>query len=136
MIEIRVPATSANLGPGFDCLGMALAIYNRFLFEPADDFEMYNVDPRFDNDENLFLRAFMTESAILGKTTGILEMKVEDLRVEHTSVQTAAKGTFCSLAIPLAGMPADRVNDPTQLTPGEQLHPRRGDKVYLWVPED
>lgn len=71
MIEIRVPATSANLGPGFDCLGMALAIYNRFLFEPADDFEMYNVDPRFDNDENLFLRAFMTESAILGKTTGI-----------------------------------------------------------------
>jgi len=25
---IRVPATSANLGPGFDCLGVALALYN------------------------------------------------------------------------------------------------------------
>ena len=25
--EIRVPATSANLGPGFDALGMALSIY-------------------------------------------------------------------------------------------------------------
>jgi len=27
-ITIRVPATSANLGPGFDCLGVALALYN------------------------------------------------------------------------------------------------------------
>ncbi len=25
----RVPATSANLGPGFDCLGVALQLYNR-----------------------------------------------------------------------------------------------------------
>jgi homoserine kinase len=25
---VRVPATSANLGPGFDCLGVALQIYN------------------------------------------------------------------------------------------------------------
>ncbi|GAH85455.1 unnamed protein product, partial [marine sediment metagenome] len=23
MIKIRVPATTANLGPGFDCLGLA-----------------------------------------------------------------------------------------------------------------
>lgn len=30
MISVRVPATSANLGPGFDCLGMALGIYNTF----------------------------------------------------------------------------------------------------------
>lgn len=27
-ITIRVPATSANLGPGFDALGLALALYN------------------------------------------------------------------------------------------------------------
>ena len=26
---IRVPATTANLGPGYDCLGVALQIYNR-----------------------------------------------------------------------------------------------------------
>jgi homoserine kinase len=26
---VRVPATSANLGPGFDCLGVALDLYNR-----------------------------------------------------------------------------------------------------------
>jgi len=28
-VTIRVPATTANLGPGFDCLGIALRIYNR-----------------------------------------------------------------------------------------------------------
>ena len=28
-VTVRVPATSANLGPGFDCLGVALRIYNR-----------------------------------------------------------------------------------------------------------
>ncbi|GAB4412500.1 MAG: homoserine kinase [Anaerolineales bacterium] len=27
-VVVRVPATTANLGPGFDCLGMALALYN------------------------------------------------------------------------------------------------------------
>ncbi len=36
MIKIRVPATSANLGPGFDCLGLALNIWNEVTFEPAD----------------------------------------------------------------------------------------------------
>lgn len=30
MIEIRVPATSANLGPGFDTLGLALDLWNTF----------------------------------------------------------------------------------------------------------
>ena len=27
-ITVRVPATTSNLGPGFDCLGVALQIYN------------------------------------------------------------------------------------------------------------
>lgn len=31
-IAITVPGTTANLGPGFDCLGAALTIYNRFVF--------------------------------------------------------------------------------------------------------
>src|SRR5690554_5104816 len=30
---LRVPATSANLGPGFDCIGMALDLYNYIDFE-------------------------------------------------------------------------------------------------------
>lgn len=29
-ITVRVPATSANLGPGFDCMGVALDLWNEF----------------------------------------------------------------------------------------------------------
>ena len=28
-VEVRAPATTANLGPGYDCLGMALDLWNR-----------------------------------------------------------------------------------------------------------
>ncbi len=34
-VTIRVPATAANLGPGFDSLGMALNIYNTMTFEKS-----------------------------------------------------------------------------------------------------
>ncbi len=34
--RIRVPATTANLGAGFDCIGAALNIYNEFTFTPID----------------------------------------------------------------------------------------------------
>jgi len=32
-VTVKVPATTANLGPGFDCLGMALPIYNTITIE-------------------------------------------------------------------------------------------------------
>ena len=35
-ITVSVPATTANLGPGFDCLGAAISLYNRFKFSIAD----------------------------------------------------------------------------------------------------
>src|SRR5438046_10757170 len=28
-VTVRVPASTSNLGPGFDCLGVALALYNQ-----------------------------------------------------------------------------------------------------------
>jgi homoserine kinase len=31
-ITVRVPASTSNLGPGFDCLGVALSIHNSFTF--------------------------------------------------------------------------------------------------------
>ncbi len=34
-ITVRVPATTSNLGPGFDCLGVALKIYNEITLAPA-----------------------------------------------------------------------------------------------------
>lgn len=32
-VSVKVPATSANIGPGFDCLGLALPIYNTITIE-------------------------------------------------------------------------------------------------------
>lgn len=33
MLHIKVPATSANMGPGFDCAGVALQLYNEIWVE-------------------------------------------------------------------------------------------------------
>lgn len=35
-VTITVPATTANLGPGFDCIGAALTLYNCFKFSCLD----------------------------------------------------------------------------------------------------
>lgn len=35
-ITVRVPATTANLGAGFDCLGAALTLYNEFQFSQIE----------------------------------------------------------------------------------------------------
>lgn len=43
MIRVRVPATSANLGPGFDVLGLAIDRYNTFTFKKAHDFPDNNL---------------------------------------------------------------------------------------------
>jgi len=34
-VKILIPATSANLGPGFDCLGLALSLYNEVTIKPS-----------------------------------------------------------------------------------------------------
>lgn len=36
-VTVRVPATSANCGPGFDSLGLALTLYNEFTFTISDE---------------------------------------------------------------------------------------------------
>lgn len=35
-VRVRAPATSANLGPGFDCLGAALDLWNEVVATPTD----------------------------------------------------------------------------------------------------
>lgn len=37
MVKIKVPATTANIGSGFDCLGIALDLYNDFIIEEIDE---------------------------------------------------------------------------------------------------
>jgi len=63
-ITWRVPATTANLGPGFDCLGMALDLWNETSFTLKGDSisieiqgEGHNLLPR--NGQNLILNSFL-----------------------------------------------------------------------------
>lgn len=39
MFHVKVPATSANLGPGFDCMGLAVKLYNHITAEKSDKLE-------------------------------------------------------------------------------------------------
>ena len=39
-VTVRVPATSANLGPGFDCLGMAVDMWNELTVEKSSSWSM------------------------------------------------------------------------------------------------
>jgi len=40
-VKVRVPATSANMGPGFDAIGMAVDIWNEIIVERADEFSIH-----------------------------------------------------------------------------------------------
>jgi homoserine kinase len=57
-VRIRVPATSANIGPGFDALGLALGLYNHFEAEEIDALEFSGCDGEYCNEDNLFVRAY------------------------------------------------------------------------------
>lgn len=35
-VRVRVPATSANLGPGYDCIGLALDLWDEVSVEVLD----------------------------------------------------------------------------------------------------
>jgi len=41
MVKVQVPATTANFGPGFDCLGASLGMYNFIDMEFSDKPEVY-----------------------------------------------------------------------------------------------
>lgn len=40
MVKVAVPATSANLGSGYDCVGMAIDLWNELTVERADKFSI------------------------------------------------------------------------------------------------
>lgn len=39
-IKVSVPATSANIGSGFDALGLAVTLYNTVTFEESDHLDI------------------------------------------------------------------------------------------------
>ena len=52
-ITVRVPASTSNLGPGFDCLGVALRLYN---FVTVSRHDTGPRDPLVRAAANLFFR--------------------------------------------------------------------------------
>jgi len=76
MVTVRVPASTTNLGPGFDALGLALALYNEISLIPTNaDRVTVEVagegpaDPSFPRDEhNLVYRAAERVYAACGET--------------------------------------------------------------------
>ncbi|UMZ74884.1 homoserine kinase [Natranaerofaba carboxydovora] len=81
MIKVSVPATSANLGPGFDCLGIALTLYNEITAEIIDEgleIEVYGEgkeDIELD-EQNLVYRAIKRVYDQVGKSVPGLRIKL------------------------------------------------------------
>lgn len=74
MVTIRVPASTANLGPAFDCLGLALDLWNETSLEIAGDSLVIEVEGegagRIPLDEtNLTFRAFRRFCDEVGQPT-------------------------------------------------------------------
>lgn len=71
-MQVQVPASSANLGPGFDSFGLALAMHDRYVAQVLDD-AVLDIDvtgegadevPR--NDKNLLVKAMHKGFDFLG----------------------------------------------------------------------
>ena len=70
-LRVNVPATTANMGPGFDCLAMALDIWNTVTVEPGEGgFEIsgHGADTLKRDRSNLVVRSFSVPFERSGKT--------------------------------------------------------------------
>lgn len=99
MIKIRIPATSANLGAGFDALGLALSFYNYVEMEASDRVEISSADDiAVPTDEsNLIYVSAKDLFEVCGK-------KLEGLKLRQTNNIPMARGLGSSSACIVAGL--------------------------------
>lgn len=96
-VSIRVPATSANLGPGFDSFGCALSLYNTYTFEIIESgLEITGCPEEFCNEDNLSIVAYR-------KTVQAMGLPVESLRLHIQSDIPVCRGLGSSSAMLVAG---------------------------------
>lgn len=84
-VTVSVPATTANLGPGFDCIGAALTLYNQFQFtlteEETPDLTITVTGKeasKVSSDRtNLLYQAFVKGYQYLGKTPPRVAINIE-----------------------------------------------------------
>lgn len=99
MITVTVPATSANMGPGFDSIGIALNLYNRFSMEECDHIDISSTGGEsIPNDEtNLVYQCAKRVYEICGKPMSGLRL-IEDCSIPQT------RGLGSSSACTVAGL--------------------------------
>jgi homoserine kinase len=80
-VNVRVPATTANLGAGFDCIGAALSLYNQFQFAPADGLKIEASGAEADRMDltasNLAYQAFSKVFDRLGRPVPGLQLSID-----------------------------------------------------------
>lgn len=98
---VTVPATSANLGPGFDVIGLALDVVNTVEVQPADEWEITVVGEGSERiptgDRNLMHRTIHTAARRWG-----VQLPAAHLRCTHTV--PLARGLGSSSAAIIAGL--------------------------------
>lgn len=114
-----MPATSANLGPGFDCLGLALDIYNTVTIRSGDSFEIEVAGegeselPR--DGRNVAYRAVEAVARAAGRS-------VPPLRLALDNQIPLARGLGSSAAAIVGGLVAANAFLDTRMSPDRLLH--------------
>lgn len=103
MLRVRVPATTANLGSGFDCLGLALKLFNTVSIERSLTFGISVTgqgEKELPRDEsNLVYRAVQEFYRAVG-------MAVPCLRIDLTNEVPLGRGLGSSAAAVIGGLVA------------------------------
>ena len=81
IISVSAPATTANLGPGFDCLGLALDIWNETSFEIGHS--DLSISGEGENElvldlNNLLYRGFAKPFEIIGRDVPAVSIKAKN----------------------------------------------------------
>ena len=96
-VTIRVPATTANLGPGFDAFGCALRLYTDVTFEETDcGLEITGCDEEFTGPDNM---AYTSYCAVLAS----LSEEVRGVKIHIESQIPVCRGLGSSAALLVAG---------------------------------
>ncbi len=98
---VRVPATTANLGPGFDSFGCALGLYNTYTFEAIPQgLEISGCAEKYCNARNLSVRAYQLTLQQAGVPFTGLRMEMLETQVP------VSRGLGSSAAMIVAGVVA------------------------------
>ena len=99
MIHIQIPATSANLGAGFDALGLALTYYNYVDMEESDRLEITSDDDQIipTDETNLIYTSAKDLFNVCGR-------ELKGLRLHQTNNIPMARGLGSSSACIIAGL--------------------------------